>query len=363
MDLPAPFPLRTTVDAPALLAAIYRPDGSTFVPAMCAIAIRRDALLAAGRMEVAFGGLYEDQVLYTKVAVGMRAVLDDRPLALYRQHPSSESSRAAAAGEWTAAPSAAYERFEAWQREHVVARLGPGHPAVAALDEHRRARRPWPTRHRTVGIRASVHRVLPDRVAWTLRRARDGLRRAVTRRTGAEATSIVDVWSAQHLGALGAARRGRVRVVLDEHGDRTTWPDEVARAAAPVADELVVGPLEDRDGGAAFDHVVVPFTVTTPAQTADLLRRVGAMVGGGTVSVLLGGPALDPRAMPADEVRRTAESALGGHEVVVETFGNATTAPLVRRHAAAAEVPGLLVDHHDPLVPVVLALSALPRRA
>ena len=369
MDLPAPFPLRTTVDAPALLPAIYRPDGSTFVPAMCAIAIRRDALLSVGGMESAFGGLYEDQVLYTKVAVGMRAVVDDRPLALYRQHPGSESARAAASGEWTAAPSAAYERFEAWQREHVVAQLGPDHPAVVALDEHGRARRPWTTRERSAGIRASVHRVMPDRLAWTLRRARDHARRAGTRRSDPDATSIVDVWSAQHLGALGAARRGRVRVVLDERGDGTTWSDDVARVAVPIADELVVGPLRDGDGDgdadiAAFDHVIVPFTVTTAAQAADLLGRVGAMVRvGGTVTALLAGPSLEPRAMAADEVRLIAEAALGEHDVVVETFGNATTAPLVRRGRPAAEVPGVLVDRHDPLVPVVLAISALPRRA
>ena len=91
-----------------------------YVPAMCSIVVRRDRLLALGGMTDEFVGMYEDQVLYTKVLLGLRVVFDERALSLYRQHDASACAAAIRSGEWhPVTTSASRTRFLEWLADYV----------------------------------------------------------------------------------------------------------------------------------------------------------------------------------------------------------------------------------------------------
>ena len=67
-----------------------------------------------------FAGMYEDQVLYTKVLLHLPLVFDDQRLSLYRQHPASACAVAERAGEYhPVAGSSARDRFITWLVRYV----------------------------------------------------------------------------------------------------------------------------------------------------------------------------------------------------------------------------------------------------
>ena len=126
MTLPSAPPY-TVLPPPRLFSAIYGIPGGGHVPAMCSLLVRRDALLALGGLEAEFRGLYEDQVLYVKAGLQLTAVIDPRPLALYRQHPGSACEVSIAEGAWSRdGPSPAATRFFTWMQSYVRRETGPG---------------------------------------------------------------------------------------------------------------------------------------------------------------------------------------------------------------------------------------------
>ena len=142
MRLPPSAPEHEVLDPPAAFVAVYCDPAAWSVPAMCSIVIRRRRLVEIGGMVDEFTGMYEDQVLYTKVLLQLAVVFDDRRLALYRQHPASACAVAERAGEYhLVAGSVARDRFITWLVAYVDAHC-PADPAVGAVVAANVARRP-----------------------------------------------------------------------------------------------------------------------------------------------------------------------------------------------------------------------------
>ncbi|MEP4649676.1 MAG: glycosyltransferase family 2 protein, partial [Ilumatobacter sp.] len=113
------------IEPPELFADIYLEPDAFRVPAICSTLIDRASLLRVGGFEDSFRNLYEDQVLYSKIALQLRAVVDPRPLALYRQHEASACHVAIDAGEWQwTGPSEPLRHYAEWLRTYIVDNVG-----------------------------------------------------------------------------------------------------------------------------------------------------------------------------------------------------------------------------------------------
>ena len=137
MSLPVTPPYH--VEPPRLFSVDLRDARRGLIPAMCSLIVRRDALLALGGMEADFRGLYEDQVLYIKPGLSLRAVIDPRPSRCIASTPTSAC--------------------ELVDRQRHVERIGPSAPAAAlhGVDGGLRRRRRG-TRLVVSGDRAPQHR-------------------------------------------------------------------------------------------------------------------------------------------------------------------------------------------------------------
>ena len=74
-------------------------SGQSAVPCTCSILVRREVIMRIGGFEESFHGMYEDQVFYAKVAVHEPIFVSDACLDRYRQHVSSNTAVAEAAGQ------------------------------------------------------------------------------------------------------------------------------------------------------------------------------------------------------------------------------------------------------------------------
>jgi GT2 family glycosyltransferase len=366
MRLPRHLPSLTTIKPPALFAAIYGTPGTWYVPAMCSLLIRRQALVTAGGMSQEFRGLHEDQVLYTKIALTMRVVLDERALALYRQHGGSACSTSIVSGQWSpTGRSPAEDRFLDWQRHYVIAASGTGSADLAVVEAN--ASRPgWREDH------ADPVGGQPDTNA--LRHASAQLLRVVTRirhrlrahqaRTGAIPT-VIGEWSAQFLSSWATLRTGRVLVVIGQADAPEGWTPDVAASAVPGAEEVVIRRSGDLDDDKAFDHAIFTFgsdEAMAPAQLLDYARR--HLSPSGTLSALFAGKDYNAqRSITPGALKALAVEALADRAVSVETFGNRVTMRPARDQTPAATVRGVAIDLHTADTEVVVALSAAPRQS
>lgn len=75
--------------------------GRAPTPATCSATIRRDVVADVGAFENSFTGMFEDQVLFLKLALHARTLVTDRALDLYRQHPGSTCAIALTTGKWS----------------------------------------------------------------------------------------------------------------------------------------------------------------------------------------------------------------------------------------------------------------------
>ena len=142
-------PPYTILRPPRLLSAIYGIPGGGHVPAMCSLLVRRPALVSIGGLERSFAVSTRIRCLYVKAGVKLTAVIDPRPLALYRQHPGSACEVAIADGTWSReGPSPATTRFFTWMQSYVIHETGPG---SAEVDDRRAQRRAQPLPSRTGG--------------------------------------------------------------------------------------------------------------------------------------------------------------------------------------------------------------------
>jgi hypothetical protein len=93
--------------------------GQAAVPCTCSIVVRRSVLDAVGGFVESFRDLYDDQALYSQIALRYPIVADDQVLDRYRQHADSMTARADAAYE-----AGARVRFLDWlEREIARARV------------------------------------------------------------------------------------------------------------------------------------------------------------------------------------------------------------------------------------------------
>jgi hypothetical protein len=343
----------TVVEPPALFAAMYAIPGGWRIPAMCSLLLARRALLRIGGLDDSFRGIYEDQVLYAKIAVHLRTVVDPRPMALYRQHDASACHVADAAGVWRrSGPSELERHYLEWVRTYVTEDAG-GDPAVldvvahnldhVARGEHLAPTEPSPPRLRR-HVPASVRRVL--------RAVRDRAR------PPARPTTVAEHWSKQFLGGISGEPEGATLVV-----DAT---DGVGPWTAVLPADAFGGRVqhctwsEAASAATRFDRVVVPLDVGAAVGTAELLPVMGRRLRpDGRALVMVPGPALDPACPSADAVVDLVHAVLLDHRVDVEPFGNEVTAALLDEAVTAI---GATVDCHDRVVPAVLGITITPAR-
>ena len=105
----------TLVAPPSLLTAFLR--GTTCVPCLCSVLVRRSLLERLGRFEESFRGFYDDQVFYAKVCLNAPVFVSDECLERYRQHAGSHSQRALA--EHTDAHTMWRRRYLHWLSRYV----------------------------------------------------------------------------------------------------------------------------------------------------------------------------------------------------------------------------------------------------
>jgi glycosyltransferase involved in cell wall biosynthesis len=364
MTLPAAPPYQPLLP-PRLFAAIYGIPGGGYVPAMCSVVLRRESLLALGAFESEFRGLYEDQVLYVKAGLRLTAVIDPRPLALYRQHPRSACEVSLAEGSWRRiGPSASATRFFTWMRSYVDGEMGRRSKEsriVARNIAHNRKRLDQLDRRPQDRLR----RLAPDRVRTMVRSSRRRWRPSSPEQPP---SSVLSEWSSQHLQPITAAMWGTVLVVLPAHHEREPWTAVIPRNAFGAAADVVTSRLQDVDGAACFDHILVPFEAARATPADSLLRALRPVLRpDGSLTALLPGLAYRPplrsgttptgAGARSAEVLAVARRIFPAARISVETFGNALTAQAAAAGSPAREVIGAAMDHHDQLTDVLVTLG------
>jgi glycosyltransferase involved in cell wall biosynthesis len=329
MRLPPTLPTLQVVEPPDAFIGVYAAPDVWYVPAMCSIIIRRDRLLALGGLTDEFVGMYEDQVLYTKVLLGLRVVFDERALSLYRQHDGSACAVAIRVGEWhPVVRSAARDRFLAWLADDLPSRcvdpavdrvltrnLAAGAPAGATADESTR-----PSSSSASGDTASVH----HDASWL------GALATRTRRRGGMLMRRMDWW-------LG--RRPDV-VWLMDHWTRdhvSGWPG----SSVTVAE---VRPRQWRIPARGLRELrtLVDETPTVVAMVPARRRRAMRSRRSWITALTLAGDA-----------RRE----LPGSVVTIEPFGNGRVWRALAAGVHAGAIPRVELDRHDGQAPIMWALT------
>ncbi len=107
------------VHQPPGLVALYLADENT-LPGTCTALLRRDVVMRVGGFEDSFRDLYEDMVLWIKLAATAPAVAKDTCWAYYRQHKHSSCSVADQIGAWDAyRPNRPRKMFLEWAARYL----------------------------------------------------------------------------------------------------------------------------------------------------------------------------------------------------------------------------------------------------
>ena len=338
--LPA-CPLRSTIEPPNLLAAIWGTPEALSVPAMCSLLVRREAVRGFGGLDAAFRGLYEDQVLYTKLALHTRAVIDPRPISLYRQHPGSICSASIAAGTWRPdGPSEPEFRFWQWMLAYVESMTGASSREAALV---------------RANIDHHEHWIEPpdeEPPPWLRRHAPDWMRTLVRRVRGLaspdDPISVLAEWSEQFLRAAVAAMRGSILVVIGT-GRRaspgsTSCPMMSGRQAQRSAGSLCAVSADRRPSTMSSCRSAPEPRWALSGWSPNLLASCARE---GTAVVLT---------RESTGIVGLVRDHLPHARTTIETFGNTATAQAVA-DGVAAEGLGVALDRHDPALPVMAAIT------
>lgn len=356
LPLPPGLPVRQVVRPPGAFAAVYGQPGYESAPAICSLMMRRETFLGVGGSLATFRSLFEDQVLFARAFLHAPIVLDDRPLALYRQHPSSACAVAIGRGEYNPNyANPALDRFVAWLSAYVEERFGVDGPEWRALvagrarDEKERARMTR-AKWRVVLLRER------RRWAWRGRRSLHAVSRLGRR---PRRRAFVDAWAEQFVTAWTGRIRGRVLVATSS--PRPQW-----LTLDPRCSTTDVGPLE-AGGESNYDWVVV--LPDDAARSADALLDacVVRLVPGGSMLALVpsselpGGAAEEAwsKAARTELVARIRER-FPAMVVGDEPFGSGDAAEALRQ-GITAERAGVVVDHHDGDCSLLIGLSITAR--
>ena len=318
---------------------------------MCGLLVRRSALEALGGMADEFTGLHDDQVLYTKMSLHLRAVLDGRPTALYRQHADSMCAVAIDSGAWDpTAPNAAEDRFLEWLSSYVAEHV-TDQDVLAVVEANVGARgvppeggpsgRTWSDR-----IRSRVPQ--PVRT-WV------GARRH--RSTPPPRPTVIEAWIGQYLASWSPMLDGRILLAGAGRADEA-GRSLVAALRSTTPGELVGTPAWEHIGG-RFDHVVV-LPQASEGRPEVWLRSVqDALRGSGRVLALVLGRDghSGPEAPTGEALACAARRLFPTRTVTVEVFGSRATAAMVAAGGAASDVRGVGLDRHEHGVEVLLALA------
>lgn len=340
----------TVIEPPALLADIYRSADAFRMPVICSVLIARAALLRVGGFDNSFRGLYEDQVLYAKIALQLRAVVDPRPMALYRQHDSSVCRVAMDSGEWQwTGPSEPQRQFVEWLRTYIIENVGGD---IASLDVVRRNLEPDDLA--LLGSLGEAPQPSQRPIPETVRRAVRRVRRR--RRPSVWTTTVVGHWSEQFLAPTAHSIDGATLVIV-ARGDDRPW------VGAPPVGVFIDGATRRTwsvavNSGKRYDRLVVPIAVATTVGIAALLEGVGRLVvPGGAALLVVPGPAVDADWPDADRLTELIRCAIPDQRVDVEWFGNAMTVADLDADAASL---GAWIDRHDPAVPAMYGVAITP---
>ena len=372
MDLPAEEPF-SVVAPPDLFAGIYATPGRWNVPAMCSLLIRRTALMSIGGSSKEFRGLHEDQVLYAKITLGLRVVIDPRPLSLYRQHPKSTCAVSESSGIWHPnVPSLIEGRFLSWM-QHYVQDIGTTDRRVLSVVERNLAHHTqWSQRSPLNG--SAALQLIRTRLLDTARRhARRGKRMIRRFRPRDDHRSIPGGWTSQAAALMAAIERGDVLVIGSASDRPVRWIDRVPGDAFPNAVRVESTTLHEcahekvEDESERFDLIVVLSGATADLDPDAVLSTTHRRLrSGGHALLLFGARDERPDSPAALPVTRSRLEQLGHRwfpddRVRIEPFGNRLTATCLRTDTVAAdEELGSLVDQHSPAFEVFFAMIVQP---
>jgi glycosyltransferase involved in cell wall biosynthesis len=319
-----PLPLREVIPPPQLFAAMYEHPGTWRVPAICSMLIRRKALCDVGGFDDAFRGLFEDQVVYTKIGLNMAVVLDDRPLALYRQRDAPAPARRRPAF-MVSRHDPLRDTFVDWMRGYVADHGDEqANALVAEIRRHdyegatrlRRARRKVRRSLQARGIRVGV----PDPPAVRAALCRDQPAADII---PAGPEELMNLWTKQFVAAwLPPTCRG-VAVVGASGSD--LLPSSAEVVPPEQAEWLVV----DRRATAG-DYVEALSSI------ALSVNRHGGIIA------MISDRGLITSAQLAQRLRGA------GLEVIwTEPFGNPATVSVIAGTTAREKFAGVDIDRHD----------------
>jgi glycosyltransferase involved in cell wall biosynthesis len=167
-----PWPSGTVVDPPAMLLAVLR-RGAYSTP-VCSLLVRREVAQELGGSEAAFTGMYEDQVLLSKLYLTRTIVLEDAPTALYRQHAGSSTAQAIRQGLYhPGSENPSREVFLRWLVKQQSTGAEPDPQVAAALQASLRpydrsyARLRWRSLALARALRQRARQALNHRVGRT----------------------------------------------------------------------------------------------------------------------------------------------------------------------------------------------------
>lgn len=378
MPQPPNVALRTTVEPPALFSAIYSAPGAWAVPGICSVLIRRTALQAIGGLVDDFRGMYEDQVLYAKVMLSLPVVLDDRPLALYRQHPDSACSVSIRTGDWSREErSPAEDRFLHWLREFVHRERGK--ESLEWLIVQRNMDREG---NRRAALRRMIRRTIPKPIRDTVRVARHRRRDSQTRShfplpgdDEGQTPSILRTWTTQFLSTWSARPGEQALVVSCVTAGNGGWYDSIPNDLRSGLGHYQTRSLDqflsmdDVRPDTRFDWIFVPLEASTAGGIKTMLVRAKRLLAPtGTLLVLVPGPAFSRQRFDTGEhmsranLQGLASELFPAVRVSVETFGNAVTVAAIEQGLPPSGVAAVELDRHDPSIDAVLALAVWPAR-
>ncbi len=370
-----------------------------WVPCICSIMVRREAIAAVGGFEERFPGLYEDQAFYAKLGVRAAVLVTDACLAKYRQHPDSACAVARESG----GQARAEADFLAWL-ERYLRRCGAADQAVWRAIRLAQ----WRNRHPRTAAALRAARRQPSSLIRLPRQAAQAFLRDVARRVplprrgGGRPPAVGHV----RLGDLGRvtpisrrfgfdrgrpidryyiegflerhadAIRGRVLEVGDDtytrrFGAGRVIARDILHVAPGYPGATIVADLADADHlpPDTFDCIILTQTLHLIYDVRAALRTLHRILrpGGVLLATFPGISQIDRGkwaeqwywSFTARSARRLFGEVFPGEGVVVEAHGNVLAAIAYLHGLATEEVRREDLDQRDPQYEVLVAVRAV----